>query len=94
MNGVKDTADSIRKKLTIDDYELNKSSAVIPDVLPEKKKEEPENKIVKTTIYFSEEASQMLTKLVYQKKLANEKGDKSSVVCDAIQLLFARDYKE
>jgi len=79
MNGVKETAESIKRKLSMDDY---------PEVRIGKKPKISSGKKVKLTIYLPEELDKQLMKFVYKQKMEGAKIDRSSVMAEALQNLL------
>lgn len=85
-NGVSKTAESIRKKLTIDDYEIKTGLEKVQTAA--QKQKSPKAKL---SVYISEEMEKKFTKVVYKRKIERGKGDRSSVAAEALELLFEKE---
>lgn len=85
MSSIDQTKDSIKKKMSLMDYEAipQSNNTALPQEVKTTKQEK-----VKVTVYLTEEHWIMFNELCLQEMKLSGKPEKSQIICDAIEKLY------
>ena len=86
MSSIEKLKDSIKKKMTLMDYETITPQNIIAPIPQEVKT--PKQEKVKMTVYLSEDHWKMFNELCLEEMRQSGKPEKSQVICEAIALLY------
>ena len=99
MQGLDKTTDTIKKKMSLMDYQVEAQQEVNTAIQQDVKTLEPQEVIlhkqqkVKVTVYLTEEHWRMFNELCLEEMKLNGKPEKSQIICNAIECLYKRmDY--
>lgn len=88
MKGIKDVGKKLKNKLSLDDYKISSEEEKTQNA---KTLKTQNVKKFRTTIYLPEEENHMLNEIYSRRLLANKKKDRSSLMCEALKLLYEKE---